>query len=55
LDLSATFPEIVLMKRKDAHGWYQDYYNNKISQRDVRQLAEIDKISALPTLLKSLA
>ena len=50
----ATFPEIVLMKRKNAQGWYQDYITT-ILQRDVRQIAEIDKISALPTLLKSLA
>ncbi|OJW51284.1 MAG: hypothetical protein BGO67_12930 [Alphaproteobacteria bacterium 41-28] len=50
----ATFPEVALMPTKEREGWYQ-YYITTILQRDVRQLAEIDKISALPHLLKVLA
>lgn len=50
----ATFPEVAKMAKKNREGWYQDYITT-ILQRDVRQLAEIDKLSALPNLLKVLA
>jgi predicted AAA+ superfamily ATPase len=50
----ATFPEVALMAQGEREGWYQDYLTT-ILQRDVRQLAEIDKLTALPRLLKILA
>lgn len=50
----ATYPEVANMAKKNRGGWYQDYMTT-ILQRDVRELAEIDKISALPNLLKVLA
>lgn len=50
----ATYPEVANMAQKNREGWYQDYITT-ILQRDVRQLAEIDKLSSLPNLLKVLA
>ena len=50
----ATFPEIARSRQPDYEGWYQDYITT-ILHRDVRNLAEIDKLSALPKLLKALA
>jgi uncharacterized protein len=50
----ATFPEVALMSSTEREGWYRDYMTT-ILQRDVRELAEIDKISALPNLLRVLS
>jgi predicted AAA+ superfamily ATPase len=50
----ATFPEVALMPPPDRPWWYQDYITTML-QRDVRQLSEIDKLFALPHLLKVLA
>lgn len=52
----ATFPEIALNASNEgyAEDWYQDYITT-ILQRDVRNLAEIDKLSSMPNLLKVLA
>jgi uncharacterized protein len=50
----ATFPEIVLMQEQGREGWYRDYIATLL-QRDIRHLAEIDKVTALPNLLKMLA
>jgi len=56
----ATFPEIALKASNQqqhqmyAADWYQDYITT-ILQRDVRNLAEIDKLSSMPNLLKVLA
>lgn len=50
----ATFPEISGLKAKDRTIWF-DGYLTTILQRDVRALAEIEKLSALPNLLRILA
>jgi predicted AAA+ superfamily ATPase len=50
----ATFPEVALLHAADKAGWYQDYLTTLL-QRDVRQLADIDKLQAIPHLLKVLA
>lgn len=50
----ATFPEITNKTNEVVGNWF-DGYITTILQRDVRQLAELDKINLLPALLKILA
>lgn len=50
----ATFPEIADKNPKDRRIWF-DGYLTTILQRDVRMIAELEKISALPNLLRVLA
>lgn len=50
----ATFPEISNSTSSDRLRWF-DGYLATILQRDVRQLAELEKIAILPTLLRVLA
>ncbi len=50
----ATFPEISGVHSQERTGWF-DSYITTILQRDVRALAEIEKLSALPNLLRILA
>jgi len=49
-----TFPEIADATEKDRSNWF-DGYLTTILQRDVRMLAELEKISVLPNLLRVLA
>ena len=49
-----TFPEIADKGAKERNIWF-DGYHTTILQRDVRQLAELDKISTLPNMLRVLA
>jgi predicted AAA+ superfamily ATPase len=50
----ATCPEIANASDKDRQLWFEGYITT-ILQRDVRALAEIEKLSALPNLLRILA
>ncbi len=50
----ATFPEVSGKHYKVRSEWFEDYLTT-ILQRDVRSLAEIEKISALPALLRIMA
>ena len=50
----ATFPEIADKNAKERSIWF-DGYLTTILQRDVKMLAELEKISLLPTLLRMLA
>ena len=50
----ATFPEISGVKSDERVQWF-DGYLTTILQRDVRALAEIEKLSALPNLLRILS
>lgn len=50
----ATFPEIANVPTKERIIWF-DGYLTTILQRDVRALAEIEKLSVLPNLLRILA
>ncbi|MDX2346434.1 MAG: ATP-binding protein [Legionella sp.] len=50
----ATFPEISGAKPDERTHWF-DAYITTILQRDVRALAEIEKLSAVPNLLRILA
>lgn len=50
----ATFPEVAMMEAKERSIWF-DGYLTTILQRDVRMLAELDKIGVLPYLLQILA
>jgi uncharacterized protein len=50
----ATFPEISGVPRAVADAWFGSYMTTLL-QRDVRQLAEIEKLSALPNILNVLA
>jgi predicted AAA+ superfamily ATPase len=50
----ATFPEISGARSTDATLWFNGYISTLL-QRDVRQLAEIEKVSALPNILNALA
>jgi uncharacterized protein len=50
----ATFPEIADNTDAERKLWY-DGYITTILQRDVRQIAELEKISLLPVLLRTLA
>lgn len=51
---SATFPEISSVHAGDCAYWF-DGYVTTILQRDVRALADIEKLTALPNLLRILA
>ena len=51
---SATYPEIFLAPAAQRQIWF-DSYITTILQRDVRQIAEIEKLSLLPHLLRILA
>ncbi len=50
----ATFPEIAGKNIKERNIWF-DSYLATILQRDVKMLADLEKISVLPTLLRVLA
>jgi predicted AAA+ superfamily ATPase len=50
----ATFPEITDLDENTRRHWFESYITT-ILQRDVRQIADIAKVSALPNLLKILA
>lgn len=50
----ATFPEISMLDNEKCKTWF-DGYITTILQRDVRQIAELDKMSVLPNLLRVLA
>ena len=50
----SSFPEVSRDEGLDSERWY-DGYLTTILQRDVRSLAEIEKLSALPNLLRILA
>lgn len=50
----ATFPEIASNLQIDANKWFESYLTTLL-QRDVRALAEIEKISLLPKMLKLIA
>ncbi len=50
----ATFPEIADKNRREQNIWF-DGYLTTILQRDVKMLADLEKISALPNLLRVLA
>ena len=50
----ATFPEIADRNAKQRSIWF-DGYLTTILQRDVKQIAELEKISSLPNLLRILA
>jgi predicted AAA+ superfamily ATPase len=49
----ATFPEISGVSGRERSGWFEGYLTT-ILQRDVRSLAEIEKLGALPNLLRIL-
>ncbi|MDR2820168.1 MAG: ATP-binding protein [Desulfovibrio sp.] len=49
----ATFPEISGVSGCERSGWFEGYLTT-ILQRDVRSLAEIEKLGALPNLLRIL-
>lgn len=51
---AASFPEILQFDKEKRKTWF-DGYLTTILQRDVRQLAELEKISVLPHLLQVLA
>ena len=51
---NATFPEIAGVSRANSTVWF-DSYLTALLQRDVKQLAEIEKIPALPNIVKILA
>jgi len=50
----ATFPEIVGKESKERSIWLDGYLTTML-QRDVKQIAELEKISVLPNLLRILA
>jgi predicted AAA+ superfamily ATPase len=50
----STFPELVIEKNIPHQTWFANY-TNTLLQRDIRQLAQIEKFSALPLLLKLFA
>lgn len=50
----ATFPEISHQRKINYTLWFESYLTTLL-QRDVRQLAEIEKIQALPNILRLLA
>lgn len=52
--LRATFPEITDQDDRERHRWFESYITT-ILQRDVRQIANIEKLGALPNLLRILA
>ena len=51
---AATFPEIVLLDDEKRKIWFDGYISTML-QRDVRQIAELEKIAVLPRLLRILA
>jgi len=50
----AGFPELAANPSTDRHTWFDGYLNSLI-QRDVRELAQIDKLASLPVLVQLLA
>jgi hypothetical protein len=50
----ATYPEIIDKNDKEVNSWF-DGYISTILQRDVKMLAELEKIAVLPSLLRALA
>lgn len=50
----ATFPEILRKESKERSIWLDGYLTTML-QRDVKQIAELEKISVLPNLLRVLA
>lgn len=50
----ATFPEISTERKSNTVLWFESYLTTLL-QRDVRQLAEIEKIQELPNILRLLA
>lgn len=50
----STYPEIYNKSDRESNIWFEGYLST-ILQRDVRQLADLEKISVLPTLLRILA
>lgn len=50
----ATFPEVSTLTGEERRIWFDGYISSML-QRDVRQIAELEKISALPHLLSILA
>ncbi len=50
----AGFPELIGKSRKASGRWFESYITT-ILQRDVRQIAQIEKLGVLPNLLKILA
>lgn len=50
----ATFPEVASGSLIDPIAWYENYVSNIIN-RDIKTLADIDKISSLPRMLTLLA
>jgi predicted AAA+ superfamily ATPase len=50
----ATFPEVSTLTGEERTIWFDGYISSML-QRDVRQIAELEKISALPHLLSILA
>ena len=51
---AATFPEISSQPARERSDWFEAYLTT-ILQRDVRAIAELDKISLLPVMLRVLA
>lgn len=51
---SATFPEIALNKKLKRSSWFQGYVGGLL-QRELRDIAEIDRPTSLPPLLQLLA
>ncbi len=51
---TATFPQISANREIDRESWFRDYINNLI-RRDVREISEIENISAMPKALKALS
>jgi predicted AAA+ superfamily ATPase len=50
----ATYPEILDKDDRQVNSWF-DGYISTILQRDVKMLADLEKIAALPSLLRALA
>ena len=50
----ATFPEITAQDERSRRQWFESYVTS-ILQRDVRQVADIEKLGVLPNLLRVLA
>ncbi|MBI5447734.1 MAG: ATP-binding protein [Gammaproteobacteria bacterium] len=51
---AATFPELVVEKHINRSAWFNSYINTLI-QRDIQQLAQVEKANILPLMLKLLA
>lgn len=50
----ATFPELAAHPKINYYNWFRSYISTLL-QRDVKSLAEIEKITALPNMLKLMA